>query len=575
MKEGDLMKSVSIAFALVCLTSTLYAGDPPPLPKVLPPLISIPVLPPVDPPPRTHPVSALTPDLLAHLNISPWLRDFLAAELQRAQLTTPQKSSVATPDQSLAQVSSLQQKRLSPHVLVTPVGSEVLRSYESSFNHLDQEPAVITNMWSHWYGDEYRTLYSFMRYPAGSGTYSSAGSPVLFVTRGSDQAGTQLPMPNNPYGFAFVSSGDPTVATNLYIYGVKPLRMYVAGTTYDSNWTQVSVWRTDDGGLSTWSLPSTCGDASGLPFSRSTGYLLDKPNIQVSNDPSTLGWVYVVVAKNGGSSEPVIFNFYRSTDGDNFYLTQNPITGDGVVPTTARSASAQVVVDNQNGYVYVFWLDSSTIPGTLYGVRSRDYGNTWEHIAAGVSAGRLIDVDDGHICQVQNGVVTSNDCVEARSMLAAKFNPYSRTVGLTWAAREGGAGSDTDIHFAAYNVDSGAWYVATTGRARSQWAPALDYDNTGNFVLAFYDRLDDPADALFTIYSNKMGPTALPVGDYVRIPTGTISADPSCSNHCDFENTWRFGEYQGLWTLNGYVYSAFFYSPQNAADIYSAYLSLP
>lgn len=131
------------------------------------------------------------------------------------------------------------------------------------------------------------------------------------------------------------------------------------------------------------------------------------------------------------------------------------------------------------------------------------------------------------------------------------------------------------------NLDSLNWtangvsFVA--GENGSQWNPAIDYDNSGNFVLSYYDRREtppgEPSDTLYKVYVTKLAPNGTRV--YADQAVTSPFADPRQNGSSP---TFRLGEYQGLWTFSGNVYSAYAfttYPSPSQLDIYYTPMQLP
>ncbi|HEV7242921.1 MAG TPA: hypothetical protein VGQ36_27090, partial [Thermoanaerobaculia bacterium] len=111
---------------------------------------------------------------------------------------------------------------------------------------------------------------------------------------------------------------------------------------------------------------------------------------------------------------------------------------------------------------------------------------------------------------VYNGTKSPGTCsglgakINARSMLMARFNSISGTVGITWHAREttdpnasNFLSSDVKfVEFTPYTYGFGTVWTVTDSQSignpgaptsGAQWNPALDYDSNGEYLVSYYD----------------------------------------------------------------------------------------
>ena len=456
-----------------------------------------------------------------------------------------------------------------------------------------QEPAVLANWYAAYPGNIYpgydeRAIAAYMKYY----NFSYLNRPWLYLTRigpGAPCGEIRLPAgnPPPPDQAGWYTSGDPTLAVNPYNHGrrltdggVKPGRMYVAGTTYNPNYTQISVWHSDDGGLTGWdTLPSVLGN-NGAPI-QTSDWVLDKPSISVSYDagstspyrPSTLGWVYVVAAYSPwvSSTGATTLYVYRSTDGDTFTRTAAAITGDGYV-STLQATSPQIMIDYATGKVYVFWIDAAD--QKIHGVVSSDQGNSFQPLPqpSTVATGPLLVAGDDNI-------VAAGVSLEARSQLAAHFSWLSRKVCLAWHAREGASPGPTNVHLATYDVDANIWSTSTLMVNNSQWNPALDADSNGDIIMSYYDRREDQWDVLYNVTISKFTANAAWYSQGATRYGGDVPVSPNLSDpriSPPSAGTYQLGEYQGLWTSSGRLWSGFMFSTApRELDVNYAYMQTP
>lgn len=192
------------------------------------------------------------------------------------------------------------------------------------------------------------------------------------------------------------------------------------------------MWRTDDAGL-TWK-PPVSPSCDGCMHARLDGRVFDKPAIAVSYHNPTWAYVYLAVPLlDAFGSQTTTFYVFRSTDaGQTFYLT-GTITGDA-----PGSTSPQIVVDNSNGSLYLFFLTWGSNTMAVY--RSTDMGVNWTRLST-LATPELFTPTNNQLCSTSGGA-----CLTAVSMLTARFNPSSRTVGVALHGRVSGRASPTFTH---------------------------------------------------------------------------------------------------------------------------------
>ena len=292
-----LRKRILVFVALVTLFVVAHApvaiaDDPPPLPLVELPLRVPPISTPAPLPGDSG--FAITRADLARSSISPWLVRVMLEHRFGVKSATAPIITQMTPTQPDTPVMMSKTVLLRPHSTV-----DVLTPATPVCPSLDykQEPVILANWYTAYPGNispgyDERAIAAYMKFP----NFSYWNRPWLYLTRVGPAAPCgeiRLPAgnPPPPDQAGWYTSGDPVVAVNPYnterrsgtTGGVKPGRMYVAGTTYNPNYTQISVWHSDDGGLTGWNtLPSVLGN-NGAPI-QTADWVLDKPSITVSYD---------------------------------------------------------------------------------------------------------------------------------------------------------------------------------------------------------------------------------------------------------------------------------------------------
>ena len=167
--------------------------------------------------------------------------------------------------------------------------------------------------------------------------------------------------------YSFDSAVDPILEANTFDYGVAPKRVYLAslniGDTYGASHRAILVHTSDSGGLS-WNNPTYV--ALEDDFGTETLWLIDKPEMAVSRYFFKAGRVYVVYQRLLQGGDPDVNQLYitRSLDGGASFETpvQLPINDfDEAGQSNSDDVLApQVVVNPDNGRVYVLWMDQDS-----------------------------------------------------------------------------------------------------------------------------------------------------------------------------------------------------------------------
>jgi hypothetical protein len=556
------MTPLRVALFALTVATIAVAGNPPSRPPaVLPPKLPPPAVPITIPagPKRAQP---LTPALLNKAPISPWLRDMLLAEMQGT--LKPHGTSSGEPDvpPGEAAATSVRARTRTFRPQANLSGTNVNPTAISNDAEKDQEPVIGSNYYCNAFGCTEKVYAAYMKRPT-----STPSAPKIHAWSRFSGADVQLPFQKDPLNTDMDVTGDPAFATNSWTAG------YIVGTSYNSNYTTLSVWRTTDAGV-TWSQPVN-PICNGCVHQRTDTMLYDKPAIAVSYYSQTWAYVYVVAPFIDDTGQQTsTFYVSESTDGGDHFYAKGSVAGDG--PT---SASSQIVVDNANGWLYLFFLTWANNSITVY--RSINQGADWSWIST-VSTPELLRPNVDLLCPSGG---PQSACLQARSMLTAMFNPSTRTVGLTFHARVSTTDRRAKPFFYSFNLDPPASWLATAvsfvgGEAGSQWNPAIDYDQNGNFLVSYYDRRDPPpvtnpptpSDVLYKVYVTKLYPNGSHV--YADQAVTATFADP----REDATKTFPLGEYQGLWTFDQNVYAGYVFTriaAQNQEDIYYTAMALP
>jgi hypothetical protein len=286
-----------------------------------------------------------------------------------------------------------------------------------------------------------------------------------------------LPAPLEPNGGAYPSYGDPFLGKAADTAPIHNNRIYSAGTANTGlGWTgsgystpsAVAVWYSDDSGRTWTSGAKVAENAS------NTSVYIDKPSLAVSQYQYTSGEVFVAYSRftSGSASE---IHVARSTDGG-LTFPQDACVSCGTGHTLN---SGIVMVDARNGAIYAMWVDLTN--STIYASASTNDGANWSTPSV-VATGTF-----------STGSVHSTT---AETVLMAKYNTVTATITATWHAWSDANRTDTDIFFATKS--SGVpWNVGklqgVTHPENDQFFPALDTDNSGNTMVAYYSRAEDGA----------------------------------------------------------------------------------
>lgn len=115
------------------------------------------------------------------------------------------------------------------------------------------------------------------------------------------------------------------------------------------------------------------------------------------------------------------------------------------------------------------------------------------------------------------------------------------TLALTWHEAESYQNqSRADVYFVS-KTPGQPWRPkmpihAPAPRANDQFMPALDSDRNGNFLVAWYDRINDAGNIWYELYAIYVGPSGVPFSPAKQLYTPV--SDP---------RNYFIGDYQGLW----------------------------
>lgn len=361
-----------------------------------------------------------------------------------------------------------------------------------------------------------------------------------------------------PISMGFDRSGDPMCSANPFSSGVHPRSIYCVGVmSFGSTTTQqpapltytqsaIGLWRYYESD-STFQAPVPMQTVANPRF-------LDKPSVAVSWHSGTLGQVYVaavdVPTRECMTDCTDYIRLYRSIDGDNYTsIPLDPATFSG-----DQFHSPIVLVDGNNGDVYLLWL--SWITNKIYLARSTTGGSTWgprQEIDAGSASEPFAKPGMSNVCDSH-----TQHCFSVRSMLMARYNWITRSIGVVWHRHDApGPPSDevpTDVKYTHYDTITQSWGLVQPVNeiaTKSQWNPALDYDESGAYLITYYDgRLGSTHDSyqLFASHLDALGNRLEPDQRLSDDTPGKVTNYP--------EELATLGEYQDLWYSGGTWYAA-------------------
>lgn len=332
---------------------------------------------------------------------------------------------------------------------------------------------------------------------------------------------TLLPLP-----VGYDSDGDPNLDGNFSTVGVAPKRIYNVGLLFNSTGgkTGVGVWRSDDAGV-TWSGPTVVD-------TRPAGNILvDKPAITVTPGVTTqAGWVYAayVIADMSNAAN---FKIYvaGSLDGGVTF-------GAPVLVVTGNVSDPQIVSEPTTGALYVVYPNYSD--RSIRMKKSTSAGVAWDPETVAVT-GRAF---------VMPGTEQIGGGVWALTLPTARYNARAVCVSVVWHEREAQDVSNrfTDVWYVAKTATG--WLapvkISDSAAGKDQFYPALDYDESGNMFVGFYDRRESPTNSLYKEYAANIKPDGSPLGP--NFATSTFTTDPSQLS----PRTGFVGDYQSTFYSN-------------------------
>jgi len=349
-----------------------------------------------------------------------------------------------------------------------------------------------------------------------------------------------------PAGFDQLSY-DPYLAVNPYSNGIMPKTIYLVGNAATlgsggSKTVAVVGWRSLDGGQ-TWQGPVVIASS---PETSDANRVVDKPHIAVSYHPATRGWIYVGYSDTSGR-----LVVRRSQNGGVTFSGPYVISSANAQSSHKNTNGLQLLVSPYSGYIYAFWSDY--VDDRIYWARSRDHGMTWSSRSVFPNS-----ITPAHFLLNQQAI---NSIVRAPSFPIARFNWAANRISVVWhecsqsvtgktVSPCSGSGVHTDVYYSYLDQYGGGGKILVNDDhgLSDQFMPALDFNASGNVLITFYDRRDDPSNVNYRLYRAWINSSGSPytgnqaVSQFSSFPVSTGDIPPFLG---DYHETWM-STYNGM-----------------------------
>jgi hypothetical protein len=330
-------------------------------------------------------------------------------------------------------------------------------------------------VYSHWDGSHFRTYWStFSSLIAGSSTPVSGG---LFAI-----------------GASYNESFDQTLAANPYTDGVRPGAVYAqfcdgfrTGNNTIANPMQVQICGSNDGGQTWADCSTTAYTLTG------DNYTLDRPVLDVSWFPGTRGYIYaawtevqaagvtrIMLRRNTGG----LAQFCHPVGGGCTTTWETPV----VIADYALNENPvvpQVVVNPNNGDVYVFWYNNQ---GQLRMNRQTyvtgQASDPWSGPITVVQGMHRITVNQGYLPNGLRALINPD----------IHYNPVNQNVMAVWHDRPqdevpNDTSNQTRLDYVAFNGSTITGPVVQSfinNDTGTNMQPAIDNDDSGNMFIGYF-----------------------------------------------------------------------------------------
>jgi hypothetical protein len=382
------------------------------------------------------------------------------------------------------------------------------------------------------------TTYTVSSYQQGDATHHYTIS--LASTTDPQSGAFTMTTPYIPTGYT--DAFDTTVVANQYADGVRPGALYLTSCVGYStapgqaigNPTAVRIWGSDNGGA-TW---TTSGQTVDYATSTDTEFI-DKPVTDISRFTTDRGSIYVAWARF-----PTNFPYQHSRilvrrNRNGLWQYCRPVGGgcdtawDATVVVNDgsgndSSGTPQVVVNPENGNVYVFWINAN---GQIQ-MRRWTYGNAWSSDGFYPPPAQApITVVQGILLPTRNSGYLPNG-LRASVVPMIRYSVARHAVVAVWHARsvdpEPTIGTNqTALYYTTFNPDTISGPVAATllnDASESQIQPALDFDGSGNALVTYYSTQNfPPLNGSQTCWQNSQACASYQLFGLSLSPTGQVT----------------------------------------------------
>lgn len=549
-------KKVVLCTILMLCVAVAYASDPRPVPGTPP--VWVPA-----PPDETNTPGVPNPNARANVAgmlVRPVSTVFFPTNRTKSVVSL---HSTGLPDLNLLSLLSHPPatRRLYVNPDALPYSPGITNFDMANDGYIDREPVVSSITLGS--GSLYPGTYTFGAWirSVTSNNTRIVWSRTTDFTGGSTTAPAYVGMPAG-----YTDSGDPVLAENPQTYGSAPDRTFIAGLTFNRDLSghgvgpsSVRVWGADNADFP-YSPPNDAWSATGSEvasrpaFTTDQQLMLDKPWMDVSWYTSTQGYAYVVYTEENLLNRLMDRILFKESPtgvsprcrpagggcGDAWSAEYVVAGGTG----NSYVGEPQVVVNSNNGDVYVLWVDTYD-----YYIKMRTWNESTQSFGSVQYVAYVPNYEFGN--GDNNKVLATIPCV--------RFNSVSNKIMVIWHAKDGTSES------MYYTVATPGSNFVTPVRLRPEsadlLAPTIDNDSSGNTLIGYYAR----SGANYPSYFGTYHQSVLTIDP----ASGVVISGPFILNGTD-ASYFDLGDYQGLWRWT-YPDGAFFTSSWIARPSFSTY----
>ncbi len=287
--------------------------------------------------------------------------------------------------------------------------------------------------------------------------------------------------------------------------------------------------------------------------------MVDKPHIAVSWHSATRGWIYI--GYRDASGRLVV---RRSQNGGISF--SSPYVISSINKENHKINGLQLLVSPFSGYVYAFWSDY--LDDHIYWSRSLNHGVAW--------TGRTIFPNLTTPSQHLMNMGKLKSIVRAPSLPIARFNWAAGRISVVWHECSKkpnpdciGNGFQADAYYASLGSGGGTNKVRINDDfgLNDQFMPALDFNGSGDVLVTFYDRRDDPNNVDYRLYSASLNASGIPYSPNQVVSLFSSTPIPFLTGKLPF-----LGDYHETWMsqINGVDtwYSSWIGEENNHSDVF-------